>query len=363
LTKGLRGITEAGLEVCEQADVFLQSALWGRFKSQFGWTSRAFLLEWESGQRPLLVLSRRIAPGVAMAYVPWGPQLPEGICADDRACLLNELANKLKPFLDKNTAFIRFDPPWFIEEDFLVNHLKQLVNQRLKRAAADIQPPDTVFVDLTLPQEGILAAMKSKWRYNISLAGKKGVQVNTPNEQGLEAFYALLQETAVRDGIAIHSIDYYQTLFALCAERYINAVNRVENWVNQNNPQLRLYTATHEGDTLAAIVVLFYGEYATYLYGASSGVKRNLMAPYALQWKAMQDAKAAGCRHYDLFGIPPNDDPSHPMAGLYLFKTGFGGKVLHRPGSWDYVYKPIVYRLFRIAEAARKKLRDRKKGK
>jgi len=107
---------------------------------------------------------------------------------------------------------------------------------------------------------------------------------------------------------------------------------------------------------LAAIVVLFRGKEATYLYGASSNNKRNLMAPYALQWRAMQDAKEMGCKNYDLFGIPPNEDPEHPMAGLYRFKTGFGGQIIHRPGSWDFAYNGFIYNLFSIAEKLRKKL-------
>jgi lipid II:glycine glycyltransferase (peptidoglycan interpeptide bridge formation enzyme) len=77
----------------------------------------------------------------------------------------------------------------------------------------------------------------------------------------------------------------------------------------------------------------------------------------------MEDAKAAGCTQYDLFGIPPTADPKHPMAGLYLFKTGFGGMVIHRPGSWDFTYKPLVRRLFSLAEALRKGLRTLKKKK
>jgi lipid II:glycine glycyltransferase (peptidoglycan interpeptide bridge formation enzyme) len=85
------------------------------------------------------------------------------------------------------------------------------------------------------------------------------------------------------------------------------------------------------------------------------------MAPYALQWQAMRDAKASGCLFYDLYGIPPDENPDHPMAGLYLFKTGFGGTVVHRPGCWDYACRPVVTALYRAAEAARKKLRDAKK--
>jgi lipid II:glycine glycyltransferase (peptidoglycan interpeptide bridge formation enzyme) len=109
--------------------------------------------------------------------------------------------------------------------------------------------------------------------------------------------------------------------------------------------------------------VLFRGKEATYLYGASSNIKRNLMAPYALQWKAIQDAQSSGCIVYDLFGIPPNEDPDHPMAGLYRFKTGFGGSIIHRPGSWDYPCKPLLYTLFKRAEHLRKKARDRRKRK
>ena len=106
-------------------------------------------------------------------------------------------------------------------------------------------------------------------------------------------------------------------------------------------------------------MTLFRGREAVYLYGASSDLKRNLMASYVLQLKAIEDAKAYGCINYDLFGIPPNDDPSHPMAGLYRFKTGFGGTIIHRAGSWDYPCRPLIYKAFRMAESSRKRFMTR----
>jgi len=375
----IQNITKVNLDICDNADSFLQSAMWGEFKSRFGWKALAFLIEWDGYEKcPLLTLTRRLAPGFSFAYVPWGPQLPPDFPAGSRVQTLAQLAVKLRPLLSRNTAFIRFDPPWYSEEGAGVSHSKDgadltavscnengadfaavshnenaaLMAAGFKHAAADIQPPDTVIVNLSASCEDILASMKPKWRYNVSLAGKKGVCVNTGGGTEMETFYDLLKETAQRDGIAIHSFEYYKTLFEICRKRNKNG----------EGLSLRLYTAVHEGDTLAAIVVLFRARYAAYLYGASSNEKRNLMAPYALQWKAMQDAKEAGCRYYDLFGIPPNEDPNHPMAGLYRFKTGFGGKIIHRPGSWDFPYKHAVYNLFNFAEAMRKKLRDRKKG-
>jgi lipid II:glycine glycyltransferase (peptidoglycan interpeptide bridge formation enzyme) len=280
--------------------------MWGRFKSRFGWQAQAFIADWEhGGAKPLMVLSRRIAPGLAMAYIPWGPELPADFPDNPslKATALTELAHALRPFLPRSTAFIRFDPPWEGE-----------MSAPFKRAAADIQPPDTVLIDLSLSTDDILSAMKPKWRYNIGLAEKHNIVVSCNDEQNIDIFYKLLTETASRDGIAIHSINYYQALFDECKSPQTTIPPLPTT--NYQLPTTRLYTATHEGDILAAIVVLFRGKEATYLYGASSNVKRNLMAPYALQWKAMQDARASGCTVYDLFGIPPNTNPDHPMAGL-----------------------------------------------
>ena len=336
-------IIEAELSACDNAGSFLQSPMWGEFKSRFGWSAKAFLIEWLSDdikeKTPLLVLCRRLAPGFSFAYVPWGPELPASFpFNEDRPKAMSELAKKIKKYLSKNNVFIRFDFPWFYAEgdENLKKESASLKTAGFKQAAANVQPPDTVIINLEASCEEILAQMKSKWRYNISLAEKKGVEVNSNGT--LEAFYNLLKETAQRDGILIHGFDYYKTLFGLCGN------------------DIRLYMASHEADTLAGIVVLFRGKEATYLYGASSNNKRNLMAPYALQWKAMRDAKEKGCKNYDLFGIPPNEDPNHPMAGLYRFKTGFGGQIIHRPGSWDYAYNGLIYNLFSIAEKLRKKI-------
>jgi lipid II:glycine glycyltransferase (peptidoglycan interpeptide bridge formation enzyme) len=343
----IQNIRAAGLAACEGADSFLQSAMWGDFKFRFGWEPRAFLVDWAGfGARSLLVLSRRLVPGFSFAYVPWGPELPPGFPPEAGPRALAELGRALRQLLPRHTAFIRFDPPWSAGDGAF------LPGPPFIRAAADIQPPDTVLVDLSPERRDILAAMKPKWRYNIGLAEKRGVTVSrrggaAPDEKDIAAFYRLLAETAERDGILVHQAGYYQTLFELCR--------------SAASGELRLYFAEHEGDTLAAVAVLCRRKQATYLYGASANIKRNLMAPYALQWRAMGDAKDSGCVLYDMFGIAPDDDPRHPMAGLYRFKTGFGGTIIHRPGSWDYPCKPVFRALFGAAEGLRKKLRDARK--
>jgi lipid II:glycine glycyltransferase (peptidoglycan interpeptide bridge formation enzyme) len=348
-----RGIAPADLACCDNAASFLQSGFWGSFKARFGWNARPFLVAWETPPRrgvelPLLVIHRPLALGASLAYVPWGPEPPwdPGAEPGDEAktAMLRSLAEDLKALLPENTAFVRFDPPWHRAG---ADAAAPSLYPPFFRSAADVQCPDTTIVDLGAGEDAILNGMKSKGRYNIRLAHKRGVRVRSGGAEELNRFYALYQETARRDGISIHALSYYRALFAHCAE--------------YPGQELRLYFADYEGRTPASAIVLFRKGAATYLYGASSNEDRTVMAPYAVQWQAMRDAKAYGCAEYDLFGIPPADDPDHPMAGLYRFKTNFGGRIIHRSGSWDFAYKHLASRVFSAAEALRKTWRSMKK--
>jgi lipid II:glycine glycyltransferase (peptidoglycan interpeptide bridge formation enzyme) len=344
---------------------FLQSGLWGEFKSAFGWTALRFALEGSGPQARLLVLVRRLPAGFSFAYVPHGPEAEPSECS--RAEFLALLSASLRPFLPPRCLFIRFDPPWYevearervVEEEGGAGPSagrggearRPSIGLPLHRAAYDVQPPDTVLVDLRPGEAEILASMKPKWRYNIRLADKKGVAVEASGPESISEFYELYRETSLRDRIAIHPEGYYRRLFALAAGKPEGSAGSTMR--SSPSFDLRLWIARHDGKALAAIITLFYGDQAVYLYGASSDEGRNLMPAYALQWAAMRAAKASGCASYDLFGIPPDGDPDHPMAGLYRFKTGFGGEIVHRAGSWDYPLRPSAYVCFRAAESAR----------
>ncbi len=356
---------------------FLQTPFWGLFKSRHGWNlirARATIGETESTpkQFDFSVMVRSFARGFfSLAYVPMFPsadafkalQAQDGAnCGDkndaaEKLCsLLEEIAEALKPLLPANTICVRFDPQVEFStpaERDSFNAAARLgakkIRSACKKNAVDIQPPDTTQVDLTRTEDEILAAMKNKWRYNVNLAKRKGVQIekvsgNVHNlSDFVDIFYDLYKETSARDGIAMHAKAYYKDLLELSAQ----AAQK-----GGDVPQVNLYVAKHEDDYLGAIMTLFSKTESVYLYGCSSNKKRNLMPNFLLQWTAMSDAKAYGSRYYDMYGMPPTDDPSHPMHGLYLFKTGFGGRNVHRAGTYDVPLKGI-YKLCVLAEGAR----------
>jgi lipid II:glycine glycyltransferase (peptidoglycan interpeptide bridge formation enzyme) len=81
------------------------------------------------------------------------------------------------------------------------------------------------------------------------------------------------------------------------------------------------------------------------------------MPSYAVQWQAMQEAAELGCRDYDLWGLPPAPDPTHPWFGLWQFKTGFGGDPVEYTGAWDLVLSPVRHRAGQALDRGRRPLR------
>lgn len=381
---------------------FLQTPFWCEFKTSHGWQynrfdvnvklSKSYIesLKAEGCEKStftnedynksfeLAVLNRSFLKGLfSIAYIPLMPELPfectseeviNAAMADDGetvavvnqefvtpetqtiefAFLLSELSKALKPLLPKNTMVIRFDPEVTftnLEDRDLFNYgLKTVAwadKLKLKKNKVDIQPPDSTLVSLEGTEDEILARMHQKWRYNIRLSERKGVIIKKYNGDSAEIsskidkFYELTKETNARDGNASHAKSYYRDLILSSAKQLKEG---------KDVPEVNLYIAEHEGDEIASIVTLFSKTESVYLYGASSNNKRNLMPNHLLQWTAMKDAKAYGSKYYDMYGMPPEGkDENHPLHGLYMFKANFGGKNIHRTGSWDVPLNVVYY--------------------
>jgi peptidoglycan biosynthesis/recognition FemAB-like protein len=196
--------------------------------------------------------------------------------------------------------------------------------------AREMHPVDTLIVPLDPSEEAMLASFKPKHRYNIRKSLRSGVEVEVGDDVAeLERQHA---HTARRQGLSAPSLTAYR-----------RRLERLD-WC-------RVYVARVEGEAVAAIMVARFGGRAYYLFGGSSDRHRQLMPTYATQWAAMRDAAAAGCRDYDMWGMPPTaDDPSHPWHGLWQFKAGFGGRLVRYCGGWDLVLSPLGARLGRTAE-------------
>ena len=273
---------------------------------------------------------------------------------------------------ERKCSWIRMEPGTerelrAIRKDLVTCHMSLVTTA----APKDIQPREILVMDISKDEEELLAAMKSKVRYNIRLAEKRGVKVVVSREKRYrEKFFELVRGTAARAGIRAHPQEHYEKLFETFDEG-----------------MLSLYSAEYQGEIIASNMVVFFEDFAIYLHGGSSNAHRNVMAPFLLQWRAIQDAKKRGCAWYDLGGVAthnsqlvtqnlqpktqcpklviqnpkskaPNSKLQTPSSweGITKFKTGFcpDAEPICFPGTYDIVVKPWKYQLYRTLSGIKK---------
>ena len=329
---------------------FQQTDFWCDFKCAHGWEKITV-----DNVNILCRTFKKAFIKFSICYIPLAPVRNSAEGEEDYIKRVGEFTAKIRSFLPKNTICVRYDFPIDFsncdERDSFIKKIPEFAKKskiNIKKSSVDIQPPDSTFLNLLKSEDEILAGMKNKWRYNVRYATKHGVTVREITaksknfEKDLDSFYELYKTTASRDGIGLHPKSYYKDLL----ERGANSEN------SGQKTKITLYIASHENEDLAAIITLFNADEAIYLYGCSGNNKRNLMPAYLVQWTAICDAKKYGSKIYDFYGMPPTNDENHPMHGLYLFKMGFGGAEIHRPGSFDVPTSPF-YSLYVLAEKAR----------
>lgn len=345
-----------------------QTAFWSAVKNRLGATtlavnfkSKESFLYGTTGHdksvvSDILVIIQQIDSQHSIAYVPYGPELePE---EEIQGAFLEELSECLRSFLPRNCIMIRYDLCWESywakdqecfdelghwrgEPEITAQELRfnfNTTNWNFRKAHFNILPSNTVFINLRRDTTGMLESMRPKTRYNIGLAERRGVSVKLMGIDSLPVWYKLYQETAIRNNIHLNDIKYFEAV--------LNA--RAND--SQSPTEVFLLVAELGNMPLAAMFLIITGNRGSYLYGASSSENRNYMATYALQWEAIKISKERGCTEYDMFGVSPTPDPSHPLYGLYKFKIGFGGNLFHSMGCWDYPLIPEKYAIFKSSE-------------
>lgn len=351
---------------------FLQTPAWAQVKTEW----RAESLGFYAGDELVgaaLVLHRPVPrlDRYTLAYLPEGPVID---WSGDIAEWLRPLASYLK----RHGAFgVRIGPPvrtatWSAAQvkdgiaDQAVRRLGDLPPTHRDPAGARVvsqlhdlgwrlqspedgfgagQPQYTFELPLVddagtpLTEQQLLAGMNQLWRRNIKKADKEGVVVTSsaaaltgPSDEDLAAFHQLYVLTAERDHFTPRPLAYFRTMrdamVAEAPERFV------------------LLLARHEGDLVAATILVRVGEHAWYSYGASSTEKREVRGSNALQWAMIRHSLAAGATVYDLRGITPTLSAEDPHVGLIQFKVGIGGHAVEYAGEWDLPLRPMIYKAF-----------------
>lgn len=242
----------------------------------------------------------------------------------------------LRGELPKGTVFLRLEPMNLSEKERKKYSLKEVSASSL--LSSQKSPKATHVIDISKSEAELFAAMKPKTRYNIRLAERRGVSVKTTDDEDI--LFELLEETAKRQKEYVpHTKSYYTKLIKDLAKNEVAHI-----FVAYDNKL----------DPVAAILVSFFGEVATYLHGGFSSKNRGLMAPYLCHMEAIRYAKIKGCKYYDMWGVSEKNEISDPWYGITRFKEGFGGEKIVFPGSYDYVLDEKWYYLLTLLARIRR---------
>lgn len=194
-------------------------------------------------------------------------------------------------------------------------------------------------LDVSPSIEEIKAGFKQKTRYNIGIAQKKGVTVEIDNsEEAFNRYLELTEETTKRQGFYAHSRGYHQKMWE----------------VLHNAGIAELLVAKYNGEMITTWVLFKFNDTLYYPYGASTRQHREVMANNLVMFSAIKLAKEWGLKYLDMWGaLGPEADPKDPWYGFHTFKSGYGARHVEYIGTWDYVAKPNLYRIFRVIEKVR----------
>jgi peptidoglycan pentaglycine glycine transferase (the first glycine) len=312
---------------------FLQLSAWGEQKAAYGWSyQRLALYEDEELVAGAQLLFRPLPMKLGtMAYLPYGSYVSDDEQWDALLPAIHQVAK------NKKAAFLKWEPGYFFEDS--------PAQWGFVESPQRIQPPRTVMIDIRGDEETIQGRMNQGTRRNLRKAYKNEIRYYEANADDVTKFTAMMDTTGERNEFGVHEPAYYRKMYDLFVPDHA-----------------ALILAEHEGETLAGNFVIAVGKGAIYLEGASSNEKRNLMAAYGVQWEAIQWAKKRGCIWYDMWGIPDEaeatleaqfEERSEGLWGVYRFKRGWGGEIMRSAGTWDYVYNPLIYTVYKAVLSIR----------
>ena len=170
---------------------------------------------------------------------------------------------------------------------------------------------DTFVVDASRSLEDLRAGFASKWRYNLKKSEKRNLEVTAGNDRDAADVYMQLYSQMRQ----IKSYDDHSEVAIL--------LSLMDDLPEQLRPTV--FTAIHDGQPAASIVVSHIGRVGYYLFGATGKLGRDTGASYLLFWEALSWLHSRDCTWFDLVGSRPQTP--NGRHGYRQFKAGVVGKA------------------------------------
>lgn len=306
-------------------------------------------------------------------YLPYGP------VAGNQAGFNHALKDLEKLAREHRAIFIRIEP---------TNPTFKLPKSAQK--SKDQNPADTWVLDLTPDQATLLTNFSQGARTRYNTYEKKGITVRSTRDLSeIQHLVSLQSQLFQKKHISAYAEDYLKTeLKQPFATLYLAEYHLKHDQTTHKEPAsaqgaaslgasataktARSASVEHvtpvssasshshtgsanspsprprDGQVLAASLFFDYAGTRYYMQSAADLEFKKLPATVALLTTAIFDAKAAGLKTFDFWGIAPDGAPAdHPWRGFTEFKKSFGGTPVKYRGTYDLPFNSFKYQLYR----------------
>lgn len=328
---------------------------------------------------------------------------------DDIKKILEALTKYVK---DNNGLYLKIDPDVIIrkhnpdtsiKEEYkdkleLIDYLKELGGKHrgftMKFSESSI-PRFTFRVNVA--QGNLLDTFHQTTRNLLKRNNPYNLNIFIGNEDDLDKFYEPMKDTAIRKHMYLEDKSFFDEFYTILhkwnmADLYVVTVNIPElklryqkmiedvqnelkelegtnkkgrindlhDQLNKYNKELKQINDVNKEElVLSSMITAKFVDKVWTVHGANANELSFLNANYEMYWQIIKDAKEQGYTWVDFYGSEGDVDKKSEAYGVYNFKVRFGGDFDEFIGEFDFITKPIPYKLVMFALKTRRKLKYR----
>jgi len=300
---------------------FLQSKEWEEFQKAEG-----FEIFREKGKNfEFMAILKPTSLGNYL-FLPYGPTLK------DKKSLKSAISAIKKLAQEKKCIFARIEPTI----PFSAAEMKKFGAKK----SHHIDPEHTWVLDLPKTDEEIYQIIgKNKARAHRNRKIKEISLRTSKNPEDMKIFFKFYESVAEKDNFQTNERKY------------------LENQLKFDFATL--YIAEFQGKPIGATIMYTGKDACYYAYAGADYEFRKKEAGAILLTQMLMDARAAGKKIFDFWGITTSENPKDPWYGFTKFKKSFGGRQVDYAGTYDIPInrkKYAIYSLLRPINKMKRKI-------
>ena len=386
---------------------FMQTSAWAKVNNKRGCKTHQLLFidDNENIVGSCMLVEKKIL-NYRSFYCPRG-----FICDYQNKEIVKDIVESLKKFVkDHNGLYLKMDPDIIIRKLDKDTNVKETFEENLElipyfeslggkhrgftKKFTETSCPRYTF-RVNVDNDDMLSTFHQTTRNLLKRNNPYGLKVYIGTSNDLDKFYEPMKETAIRKRMFLEDKSFFDDFYNILHENgmsdlYIvtvnikdlvrryellidNAtqelksleksnkkgrINDLKDQLNKYNKELSIIKQINSEEiTLSSMITAKFEDKVWTVHGANSTNLPFLNANYEMYYQILKDSKQQGYKQVDFYGSEGEIDKKSDAFGIYQFKVRFGGDFDEFIGEFDFVVRPLAYKIINYLLVKRRRFK------